>query len=117
LEQDKRGWRIDRTNTFSVSNLYKLTNWSGVRHFSADSIWRCAAPKEGKLFASLLIRSRLKVRIVFSIRKLWMMRIVLLVATRQRETVEHLALECGQTIHILALLGINLTNIEELKGI
>jgi hypothetical protein len=36
---------------------------------------------------------------------------------KERETTEHFALNCGRTVQILALLGINLTNCEKLTNI
>jgi hypothetical protein len=46
-EGDKRGWRFDKTVSFSVSNLYNITNWGGIKQESVDSVWKCAAPKKG----------------------------------------------------------------------
>jgi hypothetical protein len=116
LQGDKRGWRLDKTDCFSVSNLYNIMNWGGIKQESAESIWRCAAPKKGKIFAWLLIKGRIKVRAV-----LLRQNIVdderCPFGCKERETTEHFALNCGRTIQILALLGINLTSCEKLTNI
>jgi hypothetical protein len=45
---DKRAWRSNRSETFSVRNLYKLMNWGGIDHVGTDEIWNCSAPRKGK---------------------------------------------------------------------
>ncbi|KAM0844136.1 hypothetical protein ACQ4PT_057258 [Festuca glaucescens] len=86
--EDKRGWGLDK-------------------HVAADTVWQCAAPKKGKMFAWLMSKGRIKVRSV-----LFKQNIVddelCPFGCKARETVEHFALECGRTMQILALVEINL---------
>jgi hypothetical protein len=71
-------------------------NWGGIKHLSADTVWKCAAPKKAKLVARLLIRGRIKVRSV-----LFKQQIVdddlCPFCCHTRETAEHFALDCGHT--------------------
>jgi hypothetical protein len=113
---DRRGWRIDMNVNFSVRNMYEIMNWGGIRHVSADTIWSCAAPKKGKVFAWLMIKGRIKVRSL-----LFRQNIVddelCPFGCKEREIVEHFVLNCQRTTQILALLGIDLSNLSVLSDI
>jgi hypothetical protein len=76
----------------------------------------CAAPKKGKLFAWLLIKGKIKVRLVLLRQKI-VNDDSCPFGCKTRETVEHFALNCGHTTQILALLGIDLSSITELSDI
>lgn len=89
--EDKREWRMDKSDTFSVSNLYNL---------------RRAAPEKGNMFTWLIIKGRIEVISVLFKQTIVDDELALLGV--KRETVEHFALECGRTIEILALVEINL---------
>jgi hypothetical protein len=115
-ECDKRGWRMDKSDSFSVSNMYKTMNWGGMRHVSADSIWMCAAPKKGIFLAWLMIKGRIKVR-SFLFRQKIVDNELCPFGCKERETMENFTLGCGRTTQIPALLGIDLTDIFELSDI
>ena len=113
---DKRGWRLNMGDEFSVKNMYSLMNWGGVEHITASTVWKCAAPKKGKMFAWLLIKGRIKVRSI--LRK---QQIVeddnCPFGCRAAETVRHFVLECTRMKQILAALGIHLDTVSELEDI
>jgi hypothetical protein len=50
---DKRVWRMNTTQTFSVRNICTLCNWGGVEHVSASCIWKYEAPKKARFFLGL----------------------------------------------------------------
>jgi hypothetical protein len=58
---DRRGWTMNKCETFSVKNLYKIMKWGGVEY---ETIWKCVGLKKWKIFAWQLIKGRIKVRSV-----------------------------------------------------
>jgi hypothetical protein len=113
---DRRGWRSNRSETFSVKNLYNLMNWGGVDYAGACDIWKCAAPKKGKIFAWQMIKGRIKVRAV-----LFKQNIVVNencpFGCNVAETAEHFVVDCTRTKQILSLAGIDLNGICDLPDI
>jgi hypothetical protein len=96
--------------------MYEIMNWGGIRHVSADTIWSCAAPKKGKVFAWLMIKGRIKVRSLLCRQKIVDDELCPF-GCKERETVEHFALNCRRTYQILALLGIDLSDISVLPDV
>jgi hypothetical protein len=113
---DKRAWRSNRSETFSVRNLYKLMNWGGIEQIGAAEIWNCSAPRKGKIFAWQLIKGRIKVRAL-----LFKQNIIAdekcPFGCNATETVKHFTMDCIRTKQILALVGIDFTGISEIPDI
>ena len=97
---DKRGWKLNTKEQLSVKNMYNLLNWGGVDHITASTVWKCAAPNKGKMFAWLLVKGMIKVRSVLHKQQI-VDDAICPFGCQTSETVEHFALECGRTKQIL----------------
>lgn len=61
---DKQALRMNHSANFWVRKIYELMNSGGCNELACSNIWNCSPPKKCKIFACLLVKRRIKVRVV-----------------------------------------------------